>query len=132
MNPVASSLSYDLSDILRHAELDVDDGPGSPIASGLPTDRTSKVVGNEGVDDLRAQTGPAGLGPALVGLGAVTVAIVLDDHIQIVAAPSHGNRDMALRAPLEPMLDGIVDQLGQDQGERSGILGRHHAELAYV
>ncbi len=60
-----------------------------------------------------------------------TGAIVLDHDVEVVAATSHGNRDVALLASFETMFDGIGDQFRQHQRQRRGVLRRHHAEFPY-
>ena len=59
-----------------------------------------------------------------------TGAIVFNYDIEVVAATTHGNRDVPVFPAFKTMFHGIGDQLGQHQRQRRGILRRHHAESA--
>ena len=93
---------------------------------------TTEIIGHEGVDDLRAQTGTGRTSQSTLLFGAETGTVIFNHHIEVRAGAAHGNRDMAILAAFEPMLHRIGDELGQHEGQRRGILSGHHAELAHV
>src|ERR1043166_5667629 len=81
-----------------------------------------EVAAGQGLDDLQAEA-VALLGVEVGGGGS---AVVLDVHGDPVVALGEGDGEGAFGALLEAVLDGVLDQLVQDEGHRGRLVRREH------
>ena len=81
----------------------------------LPAHAAAEIVGDERVDDLRAQSGARGACQTVVFLVGEPRPVILHHDIEAVAAAPGGDGDMPLLASLETMLHTVGDELGEHQ-----------------